>query len=69
MSFLAASGYPLSEFINMIYNNKYKKKEVVVVGYGWVGKSFCDKIDRNKYNITVISKTDYMLNTTVLCQI
>ena len=49
--------------------DKYKKKEVVVVGYGWVGKSFCDKIDRNKYNITVISKTDYMLNTTVLCQI
>jgi NADH dehydrogenase FAD-containing subunit len=63
---LAASGYPLSELINMIYNNKNKKKEVVVVGYGWAGKSFCDKIDRNKYNITVVSKTDYMLNTTKL---
>ena len=66
MSFLAASGYPLSEFLNMIYNNKSKKKEVVVVGYGWAGKSFSDKIDTNKYNVTVISKTNYMLNTTKL---
>ena len=66
MSFLAASGYPLSEFLNMIYNNKPKKKEVVVVGYGWAGKSFCDKIDTNKYNVTVVSKTNYMLNTTKL---
>ena len=66
MSFLAASGYPLSEFLNMLYNKKYEKKEVVVVGYGWAGKSFCDKIDTNKYNVTVVSKTNYMLNTTKL---
>lgn len=40
-----------------------KKKSVVVVGYGWGGKAFCDTIDYNKYNVTVLSKTDYMLNT------
>jgi NADH dehydrogenase FAD-containing subunit len=36
---------------------------VVVVGYGWGGKAFCDTINHRKYDITVISKTDYMLNT------
>jgi len=48
------------------FKNEKNKKDVVVVGYGWAGKSFCDKIDTNKYNVTVVSKTDYMLNTTKL---
>jgi NADH dehydrogenase FAD-containing subunit len=26
-------------------------------------RSFCDNIDKKKYNVTVISKTEYMLNT------
>lgn len=39
------------------------KKNVVVIGYGWAGKSFCDNINTKKYDVTVISKTNYMLNT------
>ena len=39
------------------------RKKVIVVGYGWSGKSFCDNINHSKYNVSVISKTDYMLNT------
>ena len=55
-------------FIDNIYNtfvftNKTEKKNVVVVGYGWGGKSFCDNIDRSKYNVTIVSKNNYMLNT------
>jgi NADH:ubiquinone reductase (non-electrogenic) len=42
------------------------KKNVVVVGYGWGGRSFCNKIDTKKYNVIVLSKNDYMLNTTKL---
>lgn len=39
------------------------RKRVVVVGYGWGGKSFCDNINHNKYNVSVVSRTNYMLNT------
>lgn len=39
------------------------KKSIAVVGYGWGGKAFCDNINHRKYDVTVISKTDYMLNT------
>lgn len=48
------------------FKDEKNKKDIVVVGYGWAGKSFCDKIDTKKYNVTVVSKTDYMLNTTKL---
>jgi len=44
-------------------HKKYAKKDIIVIGYGWAGKSFCDNIDYNKYNVQVVSKTDYMLNT------
>jgi NADH dehydrogenase FAD-containing subunit len=59
---------PSSSFITQIINlftptYEDKRKKVVVVGYGWAGKSFCDNIDKQKYNVTIISKTDYMLNT------
>lgn len=52
----------ISDILN-IYPSKQDKKTVVVVGYGWGGKAFCDTINHRKYDITVISKTDYMLNT------
>lgn len=42
------------------------KKHVVVIGYGWGGKGFCDSVDYNKYNVTVVSKTNGMLDTTKL---
>jgi NADH:ubiquinone reductase (non-electrogenic) len=49
------------------FNNPVQpKKTVVVVGYGWGGRAFCNNIDTKKYNVTVVSKTEYMLNTTQL---
>jgi NADH dehydrogenase len=44
------------------------KPNVVVVGYGWGGKNFCEQIDRSKYNVTVIDKNNYFLNTPKLVQ-
>jgi NADH dehydrogenase FAD-containing subunit len=44
-------------------NEVQPKKNVVVVGYGWGGRAFCNNIDTKKYNVTVVSKTPYMLNT------
>jgi NADH dehydrogenase FAD-containing subunit len=65
MSHLAASSTGLNKIIDLFSfsKEKEKKKKVVVIGYGWAGKSFCDYIDKKKYDLTVISKTDYMLNT------
>lgn len=48
--------------------NRKPKPNVVVIGYGWGGKTFCDNIDRSKYNITVIDKNNYFLNTPKLVQ-
>jgi NADH dehydrogenase FAD-containing subunit len=42
---------------------KKQKPRVLVVGYGWGGKAFCDTIDRNKYNVNVVTATPYFLNT------
>ena len=65
---LAPSSHLINKLFDLYFGNLpiKPKKEVVVVGYGWAGKSFCDKINTNKYNVTVVSKTDYMLNTTKL---
>lgn len=61
-----ASGYLFNRLAEIYFGTLPEKKNIVVVGYGWGGKSFCDKIDTNKYNVTVVSKTNYMLNTTKL---
>jgi len=61
-----ASGYLFNRLAEVYFGSVPEKKNIVVVGYGWGGKSFCDKIDTNKYNVTVVSKTNYMLNTTKL---
>ena len=53
-------------FTFSISPEKERKKNIVVVGYGWGGKAFCDNIDTKKYNVTVVSKNNYMLNTTKL---
>lgn len=67
MSLFPASNILLSNLIDLFLNSnkpeKDPRKKVVVIGYGWGGKSFCDKINQTKYNVTVISKTNYMLNT------
>lgn len=56
--------YDLFSF--QIKPEKERKKNIVVVGYGWGGKSFCDNIDTKKFNVIVVSKNNYMLNTTKL---
>jgi NADH:ubiquinone reductase (non-electrogenic) len=69
MATIGVTGVLGSRIIDAYYtifgNNKKfeKKKDVVVVGYGWAGKSFCDNLDQKKFNLHVISKTNYMLNT------
>ena len=49
---------------NEMLSSNYKKKEVVVIGYGWGGKAFIEIINKQKYNVTIISKHEKMLNTT-----
>jgi len=69
MSLLPSGGFLIDKIIDLIsyqFDPVQKidpRKKVVVVGYGWGGKSFCDNINHKKYNVTVVSKTDYMLNT------
>ena len=53
---------PLFDMVTRNFEEK-PKPNVIVVGYGWGGKAFCDNIDRSKYNIKVINKTDTFINT------
>ena len=53
---------PLFDILMRNFEEK-PKPNVIVVGYGWGGKAFCDNIDRSKYNIKVINKTDTFVNT------
>lgn len=73
MSITGATGVIGSRLIELFntFNNPNndivkKKKEIIVVGYGWAGKSFYDNIDKNKYQVYVVNKNNYMLNTTKL---
>lgn len=53
--------------LQLMYKEKTEpKKNIVVIGYGWGGKNFCDNINHRKYNVTVVSKTTGMLDTTKL---
>jgi len=67
MSAIASSSILLDR-LHGIFSQDYKQKKrnVVVIGYGWGSRSFCNKIDTNKYNVTVISKENKMLNHTKL---
>lgn len=53
----------LYDIFSVYLQPEQPRKSVVVVGYGWAGKAFCDNINHKKYDVTVISKTNYMLNT------
>ena len=53
---------PVFDMLDRTFADK-PKSNVIVVGYGWGGKAFCDNIDRSKYNIKVINKTDTFINT------
>lgn len=64
MSALASSSIILDRLFSQDF--KEKKRNVVVIGYGWGSRSFCNTIDTNKYNVTVISKNNKMLNHTKL---
>jgi NADH dehydrogenase FAD-containing subunit len=69
MSHLFAPLGLLGNRISGLFNTSFfdteeiKKKNVVVIGYGWGGKGFCDNINTDKYNVIVVSKNNYMLNT------
>jgi NADH dehydrogenase FAD-containing subunit len=56
-------GVLYDKLYNLFITAPQNKKTIVVVGYGWGGKAFCDTINHKKYDVTVLSKTDYMLNT------
>lgn len=43
-----------------------KKEKVVLVGYGWAGKSFAKNIDNSKFNFVTVSDKNYFTNTTKL---
>jgi NADH dehydrogenase len=51
-------------FLNVPYEevvkkeNKTHKPRVILVGYGWGSKGFLNNIDKNKYDVTLISKDD-----------
>jgi len=67
MSALSSSSIILDRLHGVLSQDyKEKKRNVVVIGYGWGSRSFCNKIDTNKYNVTVISKENKMLNHTKL---
>lgn len=50
-----------------IKKDEVNKKNVVVLGHGWAGKEFVNNLDRKKYNITVVDKNDYFLETHKMC--
>jgi NADH:ubiquinone reductase (non-electrogenic) len=45
-------------------SNKESKEKIVLLGYGWAGKAFADRLNTSRYDLTVISETPAMLNTT-----
>ncbi len=44
--------------------NQRPKEKIVLLGYGWAGKAFADRLNKSRYDLTVISETPAMLNTT-----
>jgi NADH dehydrogenase FAD-containing subunit len=60
--------------INQLYNTLFNiekpktkpesREKVVLIGYGWAGKAFADRLNTKQYNLTVISDAPGMLNTT-----
>jgi NADH dehydrogenase FAD-containing subunit len=45
-----------------------QKPNVLVIGYGWGGRAFCDKIDRRKYRVEIVNMKPFFLNTPKLVQ-
>ena len=52
-------GYLFEEHIQP---EQKKKQRVLVLGYGWGAKAFTDQIDRDLYNVTVMSPVNKRLN-------
>ena len=64
--------------MNQLYNTLFKNptakenpkekpkpmEKIVLIGYGWAGKAFADRLNTTRYDLTVISDTPGMLNTT-----
>ena len=66
---IAQVAVPSFDLLTRLFSAKNPEKpNVLVLGYGWGGKSFCDQIDRSKFNVTIVNKTDSFLNTPKLVQ-
>jgi len=56
----------------IISNNKKIKKQlkknIIIIGFGWSSIGFVQYINTSKYNVTLISKSDYFLYTPLLAQ-
>ncbi len=48
-----------------VLQTEQQKPSVVVVGYGWAGRAFSTHIDKDKYNLTIASRTGFV-NTPLL---
>ena len=66
---LLISMFNKTDFITNFNNKENKnpksiiKPNVLVIGNGWAGKNFADNLSRDKYNITIVDKNNYFLNT------
>jgi len=57
--------YGIVEYIRSTFGQKKEEKEknnILVIGYGWGGKAFCDTIDHSKYNIYTVTANPFFLN-------
>lgn len=43
-----------------LYNTDYKKKDVFVLGQGWLARGFIEHIDKSKYTIINITKNNFV---------
>ena len=43
-------------YINMINSAMNKSPNIVIIGSGWACKSFTNTIDKDKFNVKIISK-------------
>jgi len=54
----------INELFHSFEGSPPSKEKVVLIGYGWAGKAFADRLNTNRYELTVISDKPAMLNTT-----
>jgi NADH dehydrogenase len=62
-----AKGLPISKYyIDDNTENENKKERLVILGSGWGAISVLKNLDKNKYNVTLVSDNNYFLFTPLL---